>query len=132
MSTELYWLMLTVLMTSLFWIPYILNRIKVMGMTAALTEKGVDVNNHEPWGQRCRLAHMNAVENLALFAPAVIVLELVNGNTALTATAAAVYFFARLAHFFIYTAALPYLRTVSFAIAWFAQLAIILSIPGWI
>jgi hypothetical protein len=32
MSTELFWLMLTVAMTGLFWVPYILDRIMVRGL----------------------------------------------------------------------------------------------------
>jgi hypothetical protein len=34
MSTELFWLTLTVAMTGLFWVPYILDRITVRGSWA--------------------------------------------------------------------------------------------------
>ncbi|MBL4758291.1 MAG: MAPEG family protein [Rhizobiales bacterium] len=132
MTTELYWLSLTMLMTALFWVPYILNRIKVMGMIPALSEMGVEGNKHDVWGARCMAAHKNAVENLAIFAPAVLVLHVLGGGTAITASAVMIYFFARLAHYFVYTFGIPFLRTISFAIGWLATIAIILTVLGWI
>ena len=36
LSNELYWLVLTTLMTSLFWLPYIMNRMLEQGILKAL------------------------------------------------------------------------------------------------
>ena len=36
MSTELLWLVLTVAMTGLFWVPYILDRIMARGLMGAM------------------------------------------------------------------------------------------------
>ena len=36
MSTELFWLVLTIAMTGLLWVPYILDRIMVRGLMAAM------------------------------------------------------------------------------------------------
>ena len=36
LSSELYWLVLTLLMTALFWLPYILNRMLEQGIGTAL------------------------------------------------------------------------------------------------
>ena len=36
MSSELFWLVLTVAMTGLFWVPYILDRIMVRGLMGAM------------------------------------------------------------------------------------------------
>ena len=36
MSKELFWLTLTVAMTGLFWVPYILDRINVRGLMATM------------------------------------------------------------------------------------------------
>ncbi len=36
MSFELKWLIYTILLTSMLWIPYVLNRIKVRGLVAAM------------------------------------------------------------------------------------------------
>jgi hypothetical protein len=38
MTTELYWLTLTVLTTALFWVPYILDRLAVRGVWPALSD----------------------------------------------------------------------------------------------
>ncbi len=132
MSTELNWLVLTALMTTLFWVPYVLNRIKVMGLNTAMSAKGVENDHHDNWGVRCRAAHANAVENLVIFAIAVIALHLLGAGTGVSAMAAAIYFFARLAHFIFYAFGVPYLRTISFATGWFATLAIFLTVLGWV
>lgn len=39
MTTELFWLTATVLMTALMWMPYILNRIAVRGLIGALANE---------------------------------------------------------------------------------------------
>jgi len=36
MSKEIFWLVLTVAMTGLFWVPYILDRIMVRGLMGAM------------------------------------------------------------------------------------------------
>ena len=43
-----------------------------------------------------------------------------------------VYFFARLAHYVVYSAAIPVARTLTFTAGWLAQIAIIASILRWI
>lgn len=132
MSTELYWLILTAFMTSLLWIPYVLNRIKVMGLIPALAEMGAGQARHDEWGNRARAAHANAVENFVIFGAAVLALHVLGAGTGVTAMAVQVYFYARLAHFLIHTFGVPYLRTLSFFAAWLATLAIILTALGWI
>ena len=133
MSTELYWLVLTVLMTSLFWVPYILNRIGVRGLITAISGTGPEhTDDQSRWAQSAIKAHQNAVENLAIFAPAVLVAHAAGISTPITQTAAMVYFFARLVHFLVYTFGIPVVRTLAFAVGWAAQVAILLSILGWI
>jgi uncharacterized MAPEG superfamily protein len=53
-------------------------------------------------------------------------------STAATVFACALYFWARLAHFVIYTLAIPVLRTLSFAAGWVAQAILVLAIAGWV
>ncbi len=59
-------------------------------------------------------AHANAVENLVVFAPLVLALQITGMNTTITASACMVYFFARLAHVILYTFGVPLLRTLAF------------------
>lgn len=129
MTQELYWLSLTVLMTALFWLPYVLNRIAVRGLILTITDtKAEDGRTPSLWAQRAQAAHKNAVENLVIFAAAVLIAHAANLSTPETQTAAMVYFFARLVHFLVYTFGIPVLRTVSFAVGWAAQIVILCAI----
>lgn len=133
MTTELYWLTLTVLMTALFWLPYILDRLAVRGLIPALTDtKPENGGPASLWAQRAIRAHVNAVENLAIFVPAVLVAHILNISTPATRMAVVVYFFARLVHFVVYTAGVPLVRTLAFAVGWGAQVVLLLSILKWI
>lgn len=113
MKTELFYLLLVVGLTALLWLPYVLNRIAVWGLPATV---GYPANPKplSPWAQRLRAAHANAVENLVVFAPLVVVAHLLNVSTALTVLACTLYFWSRLVHAIAYTLALPWLRTLAF------------------
>ena len=130
MTTELYWLVLTATMTALFWLPYVLNRIMVRGLMGTLGNAGSDSAPHAAWAERAIAAHRNGVENLVVFAALVLTANIIGVSTTLTAGAAAVYFFARLAHFVIQTAGLPVLRTLAFFAGWVCQMIFALSILG--
>lgn len=127
MSKELFWLTLTIAMTGLFWIPYILDRIAVRGPMGALGNPSPTDAPQSPWAQRMMAAHTNAVENLVLFAPIVLVLQELKIATATTALACAAYFWARLAHYVVYTLGIPVLRTLAFTVAWLATAALVLA-----
>jgi uncharacterized MAPEG superfamily protein len=116
-SPELYWLVLTVLMTALFWLPYIVNRIVEMGPWAAL--KIPKLKPEAPWAERLMRAHANAVENLAIFAPLVLAIQLTSTGTSATVTASMLYFFARLVHVIAYVAAIPVIRTLAFSVGFY-------------
>ena len=133
MTTELYWLTLTVLMTALFWVPYILDRLAVRGVWPALSDtKPEGGGPHSLWAQRAIRAHQNAVENLAIFVPAVLIAHLLNISTPATRMAVVVYFLARLVHFLVYLAGVPLVRTLAFAVGWGAQIIVLASILRWI
>ena len=133
MTTELYWLTLTVLMTALFWVPYVLDRIVVRGLWRTLSDRGPEGEGaHSLWAQRAIRAHENAVENLIVFAPAVLIAHELNISTPATRAAAAAYFFARLLHFVVYSAGVPVMRTLTFTAGWIAQICILAAILGWI
>lgn len=130
MQTELYWLTLTALMTALFWLPYILNRLSEMGIGQAVFNPNSDPSPKALWAKRMMCAHQNAVENLVIFAPLVIVLHLTGTSTPLTASCAMIYFFARLAHYLFYTFGIPGMRTLTFAIGFACQFIIGLTAIG--
>lgn len=132
MTTELYWLTLTALMTALFWLPYVLNRMAMTGLGATLAGSAPDTAALSVWAQRAVRAHLNAIENLAIFAPIVVTAHLLGISNPATKAAAAIYFFARMVHFVVYSAGIPAARTLAFAAGWLAQITIIASILRWI
>jgi uncharacterized MAPEG superfamily protein len=130
MSKELMWLTYTVILTGLLWIPYVLDRIMVRGLMGAMANPSRDDKPQTAWAQRMYFAHTNAVENLIIFAPLVLILHAINHSTETTVLACAVFFWARLAHVIVYTLGIPGLRTLSFAVGFFAQAALALAIFG--
>lgn len=127
---ELFWLTASVLLTGVLWIPYVLNRIAEHGLWAALKNPTTESAPRADWARRMMAAHANAVENLAIFAPLVLVAVLAERTNAITAGAAGVYFVARAAHVLIYAAGVPLLRTLAFATGWAACAALALSVLG--
>lgn len=132
MTTELYWLTLTAFMTALFWLPYVLNRVVVSGLGGTLAGTTPGDDGHSSWANRAIKAHYNAIENLAIFAPIVLTAHVLGISNTATKAAVVVYFFARLAHFVVYSAGIPVARTLTFTAGWLAQIAIIASILRWV
>ncbi len=128
LKPELFWLVLTSLMTALLFVPYIVNRMKEHGIGPALWNPQPDTRPKAPWAERLMRAHANAVENLVVFAPLVLALQLTGISTATTASACMVYFFVRLAHAILYTFAVPLLRTVAFIIGFACQMVLALTL----
>ena len=128
MTPELFWLTLTVILTGLLWIPYILNRSQVRGLSGAMDNPKPGDKPHAPWATRLMFAHDNAVENLIIFAPLVLILNDIDYSTKWTVYACAVYFWARLAHAIVYTLGLPVFRTLAFAVGFAAQAVLALAI----
>jgi len=123
MNTELLYLVAVTAFTGLMWIPYILDRIATWGLTDTVGYPDAP-KPQSPWARRMKAAHANAVENLVVFASLVLVAHAAGVSNNVTATACIVYFWARVVHFLAYTAALPWVRTLGFAVGFFAQAAI--------
>jgi uncharacterized MAPEG superfamily protein len=128
MTAELFWLTLTVILTGLLWVPYTLNRIMVRGVVGSMANPSRNDKPHAEWATRLMFAHDNAVENLIVFAPLILILSELDYSTKWTVYAAAVYFWARVAHLIVYTLGLPVFRTLAFTIGFFAQVVLALAI----
>ena len=124
MKPEVFWLAATATMTTFFWIPYILDRALRLKLAAFQTPKMADPPAEAEWAQRAKRAHQNAVENLVIFASLIAAAEFSGISNAAIATAAAVYFWARLGHYLVLTFGIPYLRTLIWTVSWIAMLAI--------
>ena len=128
MSAELYWLTLTALMTGLMWVPYILNRFMELGILTTIFDKTADPTPKKEWAQNMMKAHVNAGHNLAVFAPLALVVHVAGVSTAATVLAVKVYFFARLAHYLVYTLGVPGGRTVAFLIGVGCQITLAMAV----
>ena len=123
MKPELYYLTLTAALTGLLWVPYILDRIMTWGLIPAVGYPD-SPPAQSAWARRLMKAHANAIENLVIFAALVLVAQDINLSNSTTATAAMVYFWARLVHVVAYTFAIAWVRTLAFTAGWLCYMAI--------
>ena len=124
LSLELYWLVLTCVLTGLLWVPYIINRMIEGSPLPALWNPMPDTRPKAQWAERLMRAHENAIENLVVFAPLVLIIEMLKVGTELTTMACVVFFAARVAHVIIFTFAIPLLRVVAFMVGFAAQMVL--------
>ena len=120
MKTEILYLTYVAALTGLLWVPYILDRVAVRGLLDAV---GYPENPkpQSPWARRLMKAHANGVENLVVFATLVLAAHALGVTSTAGATACIVYFWARLVHVLSYTLAIAWVRTLAFAVGFFAQ-----------
>jgi uncharacterized MAPEG superfamily protein len=124
MTPELSNLTWTSALTGLLWVPYILNRLAVG--KGVLHEVGYpdEPTKLSPWADRVKRAHLNAVENLVVFAGLTLTAHAVGVHTSSTVIATQVYLWARVAHAVSYGLAIPWVRTVSFSVGWGCQMVL--------
>lgn len=127
MTTELMYLTWVTALTSILWIPYILNAIMVRGLldTVGYPE---DPKPLSPWASKMKAAHVNAVENLVVFAALVLIASAAGVSNETTVMACQVYFWSRVVHVASYTFAIPWVRTLAFVIGWVCQVALVLQL----
>jgi len=130
MNTELEMLTWVTALTIVLWVPYILAHIMNVGLLPALTYKG-DGTPLPAWAARAKKAHANAVENLVPFAALILIAQHLGISNAATATTAVAYFWLRVAHYLMYSANIPFGRTLTFAGGWAAQLCILFQILSY-
>ena len=130
MSREIFWLTLTLGMTLLFWVPYVLNRMIVRGIGGTVANPAATDLPLAAWAQRAKAAHANAVENLAVFAPAALAVHVLDVGDSMTAFGCALYFGSRLVHFIVYTAGIPVVRTLAFTGGWVGTVILVARLMG--
>lgn len=131
MTVELYWLVVTTAMTGLLWLPYIGNRVVELGLPPTSWYPPPDPPPKAEWAARAVKAHINAVENLVVFAPLALAVHATGSGTPVTAAASMVYFFARAAHFAIglFGVPIPW-RTAAFLTGFLAQMVLAATLLG--
>src|SRR5258707_2376607 len=124
MTTDLWYLALTAMLTAALWIPYIVCQVTTNGPLSG--ENYIDPAPRPVplWGQRAHRAYLNAVECFAPFAALVIVSQIAGKANRMTAFWAMSFFWLRLAHAIVYWTAIPYLRTVLFTLGFICVVGI--------
>lgn len=110
---EIFWLTLTTVYTALIVFPYAINRIGRIGLAQVfLNPLPGDDPFDEAWAHRSYRAHMNAFENLILFAPIALGIHVTGTSNEVTQIAAATFFWARFLHAPLYIFNVPIFRTL--------------------
>jgi len=119
MSSEIYWLTWTTVYTALLVFPYAIYRIDKLGGLGQvfLNPLPGDDPFEKEWAHRSYRSHMNAFENLLLFAPLAIGVHVTGIGNDVTAAASATFFWARLLHAPLFIFNVPIFRTVVYFIA---------------
>lgn len=127
LTPELHALLLVTIATVLMWVPYTIARTLKYGLWAAMANPDPVNRPDAPWAERAKRAHANAVENLVVFAPVVLVAALLNVSTSATVLAAQTYLVARLVHYLVYAAGIPIARTLAFVVGVVATIVIAMA-----
>ena len=80
------------------------------------------------WAGRAQRAHRNMLENLPLFIALVLIAAVTNKANATTALGAQLFFWGRLAHWLIYVAGIPWLRTLAWLVSVIGLILIFLQL----
>jgi uncharacterized MAPEG superfamily protein len=107
MTTDLWYLALTAMLTAALWIPYIICQVMTNGPLSGENYTDPAPRPVPLWGQRAHRAYLNAVECFAPFAALVVVAQIAGKTNAMTAFWAMSFFWLRLAHAVVYWAAVP-------------------------
>ncbi len=129
MTPELKYLAMISVFTAVMWIPYILNVVANNKLGDAVGYPSTPLAM-APWAERLKKAHYNAIENLVVFAVLILIASSLEISNNATISAAATFFWARLVHAGAYTAGIPWLRTMAFAVAWGGILCIAWQVLG--
>ena len=130
--SELFWLTMTLLLTAMMWVPYMLQLIYQLGPINAVWDPTGKHPHDREWAVRAKRAHANAVENLVLFAPLVLLVHLAGTADVITETASIAYFVFRAAHYVIYVFAMPVVRTLLFVGGFACQIVFVARLLGWL
>src|SRR5881227_1605942 len=98
MTTELRYLLFTAMLTGALWIPVVIGYVRTRGPLTPRDYKIAPTSPLPAWVNRANRAHVNAVESFAPFAAVVLVGHAAGISDGTTVAAAAVFFWARLAH----------------------------------
>ena len=122
MTTELFYLLLTAMLTGILWIPVVIGYVKSRGPLRPSYYVVAPTTALPAWVNRANRAHVNAVENLVPFTAVVLIAHAAGVSTPVTTACAAIYFYVRAAHAVVHISGFSHFRarTVLFTVAWIA------------
>jgi uncharacterized MAPEG superfamily protein len=132
LTADIFWLVMAICFTGLMFTPYIFELMIEHNPFKVVWDSRSALPYNTDWAVRAKRAHYNAVENLVIFAPLVLVVQNIGLSGPQTALVAEIYFFARLVHFAAFTLAVPVVRTASFLVGFGCQAFLALRIFGWV
>ena len=127
MTVELHYTTWVAVLTAAMWMPYILNMIAVRGLLDAVGYPEAP-KPMAPWAERMKAANDNAVANLAIFAPLVLIAHVTGISNEATVMACVIFFWARLVHAVVFAFGIPWLRTIAFVVGFGCQLTLAVQI----
>ncbi len=99
MTTELWWLLATALLSGSLWIPFVVGiNVTDFPGKAGQFERPPALAEMEPWVHRAWRAHQNSLEQLLPFAVVILIGRLADVSTPVTRFCAGLYFTLRLVH----------------------------------
>jgi uncharacterized MAPEG superfamily protein len=125
MTTEMFYLLLTAILTGALWIPVVIGYASARGPLKPVDFKVAPTSPLPDWVNRANRAHLNAVESFAPFAAVVLIGRAVGISDSITVAAAGVFFWARLVHAVVHVSGFSAFmaRTLVFTVGWGAFMA---------
>ena len=123
MEPELFYLLLSVGLCGLLWIPTVVERVFRIGLAETVGNNPDDKNVPE-WATRLKRAHRNLVDNIIIFGILILILQVVEKSNNTTGFASLIFFYARLVQGISHIIGVTWVRTISFVIAWLATAVI--------
>ncbi len=102
---------------------------RTRGLMGTFANPGPDLPKQSDWAERVKDAHYNAVENLVVFAPLALMLNALE-HFDRSDGGGGLFLGARLAHLVVYTMGIVVVRTLAFAVGFFAQAVLVLALFG--
>jgi uncharacterized MAPEG superfamily protein len=133
MTTELTYLFFSALLLSMAWIPHIIGQVMTSGLLTPDDYGNLREQSDFPaWVRRANRAHINFVEQFGAFAALVLIAHSTGVSSPTMVLAAAVFFWARVAHFVVFVVGVRILmaRTMIFTIAWLA--IVVFAVGLWL
>ena len=127
MTTDLVMLTASAVFCALLFVPSAVATTIVWGLPVAAGNRA-STPPVPPWVDRSMRAHRNMLENLPHFAVLVLVAHVTGLNNLTTALGATIFFWARIAHAAVYTAGIPWVRTLAFSVGLVGEAMILVQL----